>query len=65
MHERMINVYCVLNEIKIEYIKNKLKHLQMCSHKKEDLYSIAKRLNIDIDILHKDYLNNLSKQKIY
>ena len=45
MHERMINVYCILNEIKIEYIKNKLKHFQMCSHKKEDLYNIAKRLN--------------------
>jgi hypothetical protein len=61
MHERMINVYCILNEIKIEYIKNKLKHFQMCSHKKEDLYNIAKRLNVNIDNLHEDYLNNLSK----
>jgi hypothetical protein len=65
MHERMINVYCILNEIKIEYIKNKLKHFQMCSHKKEDLYSIAKRLNVDIDSLHRYYLSNLSKKKIY
>jgi hypothetical protein len=47
MHERMINVYCILNEIKIEYIKNKVKHFQMCSHKKEDLYNIAKKLKLD------------------
>jgi hypothetical protein len=55
MHERMINVYCILNEIKIEYVKNKLKHLQMCSHKKEDLYTIAKKANLDSNVLCHDY----------
>ena len=59
MHERMINVYCILNEIKIEYVKNKLKHFQMCSHKKEDLYKIAKRLNIDLNSLYEDHLKTI------
>jgi hypothetical protein len=56
MHERMISVYCILNKIKIEYIKNKLKHFQMCSHQKEDLPTIAKKFNLDLNVLHQDYL---------
>jgi len=59
MHERMINVYCILNEIKIEYIKNTLKHLQICSHNKEDIYKIAKRLKLDPNALHDDYLRRI------
>jgi hypothetical protein len=59
MHERMINVYCILNEIKIEYIKNKLKHFQLCSHKKEDIHKIAKRLKLDPNVLHKDHLKRI------
>jgi hypothetical protein len=59
MHERMINVYCILNEVKIEYIKNTLKHLQMCSHNKEDVYKIAKRLKLDPNTLHEDYLKRI------
>ena len=59
MHERMINIYCILYEIKIEYIKNTLKHLQMCSHDKEDIYKIAKRLKLDPNTLHEDYLKRI------
>jgi len=57
MHERMINIYCILNGIKIEYIKNQLKHLQLCSHKKQDLYAIAKNSNIDLNTLYGDSLS--------
>lgn len=61
MHERMINVYCILNEINIEYIKNTLKHFQLCSHQKEDLFMIAKKSNLDLNVLLKSYDDNVSK----
>jgi hypothetical protein len=61
MHERMINIYCILNEINIEYIKNKLKHFQMCSHQKEDLFMIAKKSNLDLNVVLKSYEDNISK----
>jgi hypothetical protein len=61
MHERMINVYCILNEINIEYIKNTLKHFQLCSHQKEDLLMIAKKSNLDLNVLLKSYDDNVSK----
>lgn len=38
MHERMINIYLILNKYKIEYISVVLKHLQLCSHSNKDLY---------------------------
>lgn len=59
MHERMINVYSILNKIKIEYIEDKLKHFQMCSHKKEDLYAISKGLNIDLNVFYENHLKRL------
>jgi hypothetical protein len=61
MHERMINVYCILNEINIEYIKNTLKHFQLCSHQKKDLFMIAKKSNLDLNVLLKSYDDNVSK----
>ena len=60
MHERMINIYFIINDYNIEYIENKLKHFQLCSHKKEDLYGLSKRLNVDLNNLYEEKLEKIN-----
>jgi hypothetical protein len=57
MHERMLNIYFILNHYKIDHITGKLKHSQFCSHSNKDLYSLSKENQIDLESLYEKELN--------
>jgi hypothetical protein len=56
MHERMLNIYFILNYYKIDLIPHKLKHYQFCSHSNKDLYSLSKENKIDLQNIYEKEL---------
>jgi hypothetical protein len=56
MHERMLNIYFILNHHKMDFIPDKLKHHQFCSHSNKDLYSLSKENQIDLANLYEKEL---------
>jgi hypothetical protein len=59
MHERLINVFCIMNGHSIAYIPNVLKHLQLRSHNILDIYMLSKEHNKSIDVVYLEHLEKL------
>lgn len=56
MHERMFNIYCILNKYNVKYIPSVLNHLQLCSHSNKDLYSLSKENGTDLDLIYEEIM---------
>jgi hypothetical protein len=70
VHERAFFIYCVLNDIRIEFSLNNLKHYQLCSHNNDDIYGqfLKEKNTRDFTptmIPEYDQIYNIFKDKIY
>jgi hypothetical protein len=63
MHERLINIFCIMNNYNIVYIPNVLKHFQLRSHNISDIYMLSKEHNTSIDTLYLEHLEKSINKK--